>query len=152
MYTNRLQELCEKDNITTAELSKYVDIDRSVIGKYLNGYLTIPLKHLNSLCNYFDTSLDYILNFTNNKQYTNSLKEIDLDKFSKRLQNFRKENKITQDKLAKILNCSHSAISEYENKKRLITTSHLYSICKKYQISADYLLGKIDYDVKSLQF
>ena len=43
-----------------------------------------------------------------------------------------------------MLHYSHFVISEYENKNRLISTSYFYSICKKYHISADYLLGKID--------
>ena len=36
-------------------------------------------------------------------------------------------------------------ISDYENKKKFIPTPFLYQICKKYHISADYLLGKIDH-------
>lgn len=144
MYINRLQELCEKENITFTELGKTINLDRSTIGKYVNGYLPIPLKHLNSICNFFDISLDYILNLTDIKQYKNYKKEINQKLFSERLKEFRKEKNITQNKLANIINCSHSAISEYEKGKRMITISHLNTICKKYHISADYLLGKIE--------
>lgn len=51
---------------------------------------------------------------------------------------------LSQIKLANILNTTHSMISDYENTKKLIATPFLYTICKKYNISADYLLGKID--------
>ena len=60
------------------------------------------------------------------------------------MREFRKENKLTQSKLTDMLHYSHFVISEYENKNRLISTSYFYSICKKYNISADYLLGKTD--------
>ena len=37
--------------------------------------------------------------------------------------------------------------SSYKNKidKNIIATPFFYAICKKYEASADYLLGKIDY-------
>ncbi len=51
---------------------------------------------------------------------------------------------MTQDKLAKILNTNQSVIANYERGRTVIATPFLYTICKKYHISADYLLGKID--------
>ena len=144
MYINRLQELCEKDNVTFTSLCKCTNLDRSTIGKYINGYLIISLKHLNTICNYFSISLDYAFGLTNIKNYKSLKNDINQDLFIQRLKLFRKENKITQDMLAKELKCSHSAISEYEHGKRLISTSHLYSLCSKQNISADYLLGKTD--------
>ena len=57
---------------------------------------------------------------------------------------FRKENKVTQVKLATILNTVQPVIANYEKGKFLIATPFLYTICKKYNISADYLLGKIN--------
>ena len=142
MYITKFHELIEKDNITFTSLCKQVGIDRSTLGKYINGDIIIPLKHLNTLCNYFHVSLDYIFGFQSAKNYNHYSSSINLDLFAKRLRNFRKEKKLTQQDLSKVLNCSHSAISEYENKKRLISTSHVYYICLKYNISADYLLGK----------
>ena len=62
----------------------------------------------------------------------------------KRLKEFRKENKLTQEKLANILNTTFSNIAFYEKGRNLIAIPVLYEICKKYNISADYLLGRID--------
>lgn len=39
-----------------------------------------------------------------------------------------------------------SVISGYETTRYVIATQLLYEICRKYKISADYLLGIIDYD------
>lgn len=130
-----------KNQIDIANLLK---IDRSQYGKYENEYTTIPIKHLNTLCNYFNISLDYIFSLTDNKQYNNSKNDINLLESGKRLKEFRKENKITQTKLADFLTTSFSNVSAYERGINIISTTYLYAICKKYNISADYLLGKID--------
>ena len=88
--------------------------------------------------------MDYIFNFNNIPNYENSQKEINKKLAGIRLKEFRKDNKLTQVKLAEILNTVHTVITNYENGKNLISTPFLYDICKKYNISADYLLGKID--------
>ena len=62
----------------------------------------------------------------------------------KRLKEFRNKNKLTQKVLASILGTSQSTIAEYERGTNIIATAFLYSICSKYHISADYLLGKTD--------
>ena len=49
-----------------------------------------------------------------------------------------------QIELANYLNTTQSVIADYERGRYLISTPFLYTICKKYNISADYLLGRID--------
>ena len=46
--------------------------------------------------------------------------------------------------LAKLLNTNHSTISAYESGKTTILTAFAYEICKKYNISMDYLIGRIN--------
>ena len=104
----------------------------------------MPIKRLNTYSNFFNVSLDYLFSFTNNKQYKNAKKEINPTLSGTRLKEFRKENKLTQEKLASILNTNKSVICGYEKGRYIIATPFLYQICKKYNISADYLLGKID--------
>ena len=72
------------------------------------------------------------------------LRKIVLNKTSERLKIVRKENNLTQFELAKILNVDNSMLAKYEKGKYLISTPYLYTICKKYNVSADYLLGKTD--------
>ena len=144
MYINRLRELRNNKNITQATLSSLLEIHEYVYGQYEREYVIIPLKHLNTLSNYFNVSLDYIFEFTNTINYEFTSSEINNLLSGQRLKEFRKENKITQSKLALFLNTTHSVISDYERGRYLIATPFLYQICKKYSISADYLLGKID--------
>ena len=144
IYTPKLKELREEKNIHQLELSKILNIDNSVYAKYEKEYEIIPIKHLNTLCNYFNVSFDYVFEFTDKLNYKKSIKEIDSIKSGNRLKEFRKEIKKTQSSLAKELNCSYGTIAGYEIGRYLIATPFLYTICKKYNISADYLLGKID--------
>ncbi len=49
--------------------------------------------------------------------------------------------KLSQKKLAEILNTSQSAISDYESGKRPLPIEHLITLCKYYNVSTDYILG-----------
>ena len=60
IYAFKLKELREEKNINQLELSKTLNIDNSVYAKYEKEYEIIPIKHLNTLCNYFNVSFDYI--------------------------------------------------------------------------------------------
>ena len=57
--------------------------------------------------------------------------------------NFRKKNNLTQKELAIFLNTTPSTICAYEKGKTLILTSFAYQICKKYNISMDYICGLV---------
>ena len=139
-----LKELRESNNLDLQDLSTLLNFEKDTYGKYEREYIIIPIKHLNTLCNYFDVSIDYIFGFTNKTNYNNYQKEIDTKKVSKRLKEFRKDNNLTQEKLAKLLNVVKGTIGNYESARALIATPFLYTICKKYNISADYILGKVD--------
>ena len=143
-YTKRLKLIRENKNLTQKDIANILEITRGLYAQYEIADKIIPISHLNTISNYFNISIDYLLDLNSKQKYPKSKKEIDIEKFSIRLKEFRKENKLTQEKLAKNLNTSHSVISSYESGKTLILTSFLYTICKKYNISADYLLGKID--------
>ena len=143
-YGIKLKEFRENYGLKQNDLAQILNISRSTYKDYELQIRIIPIKHLNLLCNYFNISLDYIFDLSNKSSYSLEKEKIDNDLFYERFKTFRKENKLSQMKLAELLNTSHSVISDYENKKKLISTPFLYTICKTYNISADYLLGKIN--------
>ncbi len=143
-YGERIKELREKENVSQRELGEAIGLTRSSINQFEQQYDIIPIKRLNQIANYFDVSIDYLLGLTSIKNYAFNRKEIDLELSSKRLKAFRKSIKITQERLANKLNCSVSVILHHENKRTVIGTPFLYELCKKYNISADYMLGIID--------
>ena len=141
-YNKRLESLRTRNGVTQKEAGTLINLDSGTYCHYEKEEILIPIKHLNTLCNYFNVSLDYILEFSDILNYKNSQKEIDIKKSQERLKSLRKELNLTQEKLASILNISRTTITEYERGTNIIATPFLYTICKKYHISADYLLGK----------
>ena len=143
-YKKTMKLLRTYELITQEEMAKILNIKRSTYKEYELQNSIIPLFHLNNFCNYFNVSVDYLLGLTNKKNYNNSQKEINKEISGQRLQALRKECKLTQQELANFIKIDKSTISKYENGINLIATPFLYDICKKYNVSADYLLGKID--------
>ncbi len=141
-YGIQLKTLREEQNLTQEETAKLINIKRSLYNQYEQQYDIIPIYRLNDLANVFDVSIDYLLQITSNRKYLNNKKEISLEDTKTRLKEFRKEHNLTQQKLASILNTNQSVIANYERGRNIIATPFLYTICKKYNISADYLLGK----------
>ena len=144
MYKERLKNIRENKEILQKDIAKILDIKENTYSEYENEYKIIPIKHLNKICNYFNVSLDYIFNFTNKQNYLSTRKEIIKELTRNRLRELRKENNLTQEKLAKTINVAKSTISDCERMSTTLATPFLYEICKKYNISADYLLGKTD--------
>ena len=145
MYNLRIKEIRIENNLSQEDIANIIGIARQTYNHYEVKENIIPLKHLISLSNYYNVSIDYLLGLTMTKQYKNNKNnDIDLTISGERLKAWRKENKLTQEKLANFLNTFHTVIVDYEHGKNLIATPFLYSICSKYKISADYLLGRID--------
>lgn len=144
-YGIKLYQLRDRYGKTNIEISNLLKISDSLYSRYEKEEQTIPIIHLNTLCNYFNVSINYIFEFTNIKKYKNLRDEINIKLSSERLKEIRKENNLTQIKLADILNVDNSMLAKYEKGNYIIATTYLYQICKKYNISADYLLGKIDH-------
>lgn len=137
----KLKEFREELDLKQKEIANVIGVTRSVYGKYENEYYIIPINHLITICTYFNISLDFIFGFSsNNKQryFETNEKNAGI-----RLKEWRKENKITQEKLAKLLNTNRSVIANYERGRNYIATPFLYTICKKYNVSADYLMARI---------
>ena len=141
-YGIRLFQLRDRMGLTKVEMANLLKISDSLYSRYEKEKQTIPIKHLNELCNYFDVSLDYIFGFSDERKYKHYKAKINLHLSAERLKKLRKENGLTQLKLSEILNTDNSMISKYERALYPIATSFLFDLCKKYHISADYLLGK----------
>ena len=143
-YGNKLKLIRTSELLSQEKIAEVLKINRSTYKEYEVQNSIIPSKYLYELSNYFNVCIDYILDLTETKQYPNINKDIDQITAGKRLKEFRKSLKLTQSKLAKELNTTQSVIADYERGRYLIATPFLYQICKKYNISADYLLGRID--------
>lgn len=143
MNFQKLIELREDSSLKQKDIAALLNITQQTYSLWENGTKIIPLKHLNSLCNYYDVSMDYVLGLSNVRQYDIVNRVIDKKIIGIKLKEFRKEKNITQEELANILNTTHSTISAYESGKTTILTAFAYEICKRYNISMDYLCARI---------
>lgn len=141
----RLKEIREANFLKQIEVANKMKVSRSVYGMWEVEQDIIPIRRLNDFCNEFNVSFDYVLELTDIKNYPNSNKEIDINKLQVRLTTLRKSAKLTQDKLSEKLEITRSLISKYEHNTNLILTSYLLSYSKYFNISSDYLVGRIDY-------
>ena len=141
-FQEKLQELLVEHNLSRLQLAKALNISSTTINGYFNNDYYPKIEIAIVMANYFNCSLDYAMGFDSKNSFSH--KEYDLSLCRQRLQEFRKENKLTQERLARFLHIDQPTWSIYENGKSLIGTPFLYMICKKYHISADYLLGRVD--------
>ena len=68
MNINRLREIREDKDLTQKELASILKISQQQYNKYELGINSIPIEKLNILANYYGTSIDYLINRTNEKK------------------------------------------------------------------------------------
>lgn len=140
---NRLYEIRETLDLKQKDISKKLNINRMSYSYWETGARFIPLSKLNEYCNIFDVSMDYIFYLSNNKNnHAKKINELNKEEIGKRFKQIIKENNITQVEIANELNTTQSTISAYINGKTLILTAFAYQICKKYNVSLDWLCGR----------
>ena len=144
MILVKIKDLREEYDLTQLKMSEIMNVSKSNYARWETNESIIPLKHLNNLCNYFNVSMDYITGLSKEKNYIIINKKLNKELIGKRLKEFRENNNLTQEELAKQINTSHSTISAYESGKTMLLTAFTYDICKKYNISLDYLCGRTD--------
>ena len=144
MILVKIKYLREEYDLTQLKMSEIMNVSKSNYARWETNESIIPLKHLNNLCNYFNVSMDYITGLSKEKNYIIINKKLNKELIGKRLKEFRENNNLTQEELAKQINTSHSTISAYESGKTMLLTAFAYDICKKYNISLDYLCGRTD--------
>ena len=63
---------------------------------------------------------------------------------SKRLKELRHEKELRQEDVAKILKVSRVVYNRYENNQRDIPIEILCELADFYEVSVDYILGRVD--------
>lgn len=148
MNLDRLYFLRESKDLTQSDIAKELKVCREAISQWETSKEVIPIRKLNDYANYFNVNIDYILGLTDTKNYRIQNRKINLIAAGQRLKEFRKQYKLSQTKLANLLNTTHSTISAYESGKTLILTTFAYYIAKNYNISIDYLLCRTNINHK----
>ena len=108
----RLKKVRVYADLNIKQVADKLGVSRSSYNMWEREYDIIPLKQLDKFCNIFQVSLDFVLGFTEVWNYPNSKEFINTELLAKRIKGIRRENDLTQDELAKILNITRSSISK----------------------------------------
>lgn len=69
MLYKRIRDLREDNDLTQKELGEILFCSQRVYSNYERGELDIPTEILIKLANYYNVSVDYLLNRTNNPKF-----------------------------------------------------------------------------------
>jgi len=140
---NRIKFLRERLGYTQYDLAKMLNISRSLVAIWENGYANISLKQIIKFCNVYDVSLDYLLGIVDvPKDYDYCfINNLNLKYVGEKIKEIRKNEKLTQEKFASKIFTKRSNISYYEIGKMMISTADLKQICETFGYSADYIVG-----------
>ena len=142
MLNNNLKYCREELEMTQEELGYVFGVSKNTVSGWENAHDTMPFNKLIKFCNLYNYSLDFVCGFTRkNIKYNIPIKP-DKNKIGKKLREFRIKLNLTQQAIAKDCNFSQATYSSYETGKYLINTITIYSICKTYKISMEWIVGR----------
>lgn len=137
MSLNKLIEIRENKNLSQRAMASKLNVSKSTYARWETLEQYIPLPKLNTICNKYKISMDYLMGLSKeNKKYP-IVNELDKKLIGRNLKKIRKDNNVNQEYIASIFNTTHSTISAYENGKTLILTIFLVEFCKQFNVSMD---------------
>ena len=141
LENDKLFELREYNNLTQKAVGEILGVRQQTYAEWEKGKKIIPLKHLVTLANFYNVSIDYLTVLSRNKKVFYTYKTLNKEEIGKRIVYVRNLYNIKQKDLAKILNTSPSTVCAYEKGNTLILTAFLYQIAREYNISIDWFIG-----------
>lgn len=145
MNFSRISNIRQNNELSQQELANIIGGNRVSVCNWEKEREIPNINKANAIADYFNVSLDYLFNLSKSKNYPNNRHgDIDRKIVGTRLRRLRNANNLTLQKLADLLNTTPSTISAYESGKTLLLTAFAIEICKKYNVSMDWLYGKSD--------
>ncbi|MDO5151795.1 MAG: helix-turn-helix transcriptional regulator [Eubacteriales bacterium] len=68
-YAQRIRNLRIDHDKSQAQIAVILGTTKNQVGKYERGEQEMPIKHLLTLCNYYEVSADYILGLPEGRPY-----------------------------------------------------------------------------------
>lgn len=68
-YAQKIRELRTDHDLSQEQIAKVLGTTKNQVGKYERGEQEMPIKHLLTLCEYYNVSADYILGLPENLPY-----------------------------------------------------------------------------------
>ena len=142
MIDNNLKFCREEMEMTQEELGYIFGVSRKTISGWETSSNIIPFSKLIKFCNLYDYSSDFVMGLTRRNNRNNAKIKTNKNLIGKKLKELRNNFNLSQEKFAKKCGLSQTTYSHYETGFNLITTTNAYSICKTYNVSIDWLVGR----------
>ena len=139
---NNIKDCREDLEMTQEELGFVFGVSRKTISGWENSNNPIPFTKLIKLCNLYGYSMDYVIGFLRRNINYNKKIKTNKEFIGKRLKEIRKDLNLSQFEFANKCGISQTTYSHYETGLNLINTMNAYAICKTYNISMDYIVGR----------
>ncbi len=68
-YAQKMRDLRIDHDKSQAQIAKILGTTKNQVGKYERGEQEMPIKHLITLCNYYEISADFILGLPKGRPY-----------------------------------------------------------------------------------
>ena len=72
---NRLKDLREDNDLTQQQLAGYLHCSQDNYSRYETGKVDVPLESLKKLAEFYNTSIDYLTKFTDERKPYKRIKE-----------------------------------------------------------------------------
>ena len=142
MLDNNLKWCREELEMTQEELGFVFGVSRKTISGWETANNPIPFNKLIKFCNLYDYSLDFVVGLKRKNGKCAVKIKTNKKEIGKRLKNLRESLDLSQLKFTEKCGISQTTYSHYETGLNLITTINAYSICKTYNVSMDWLVGR----------
>lgn len=139
----KLKDIREDNDISQAQMAEILGVNRSTYSLWELGINIIPLKSLCNFADYFNYSIDYVLELTNIRKNPNLIKGLDLIKLGENIKKIRLQNELSQENIASMIGVTQACITRYEKGLICISPSNLYKLSKEFKISLSELCGKV---------
>ena len=136
----RIKDLREDKDKTQKEIAKLLNVSRSTYSLWELGYNMFPISILCILSDYYNCSIDYMLNISNEKKMnTYTHQDFDYKILGQKLKEIRIKNGYTEQDVANILYLSQAVINKYEKAKCKVPLDVLYNYAINFNVSLDFL-------------
>lgn len=142
MINNNIKYCREELEMTQEELGIVLGASKQTISNWETGYIPISLTKLIIFCNLYNYLMDFVCGLTRKNIKYDKLIVIDQKLIGKNLKSLRTKLNLTQQELSDKCNFYQSTYNQYETGYSLIKIMPAYSICKTYNVSQDWLVGR----------
>ena len=142
----RYEELRSNMEKRQGDIAEILNVKRNTYSKWENEINDMPVEKANILSNYYKVTFDYMLGLTRNNIFVDKDLFIDWDLFTERLVKLRKDAKLSQEQVSEKLGFAQQTYSHFEVGDRRPTTLKVLIISQYFNVSSDYLIGRVDND------